>query len=59
MQNINSTLAGMERRNMNPKSPCCNIEMGHQPDTIHFHFYCPKCGNEFELDGETERITCQ
>lgn len=39
-----------------PKSPCCGIEMAHKPDNIHWHYYCPRCGNEFELDGTTERI---
>lgn len=39
-----------------PKSPCCGVEMAHEPDNIHWHYYCPRCGNEFEIDGITERI---
>lgn len=38
----------------NPKSLCCGIEMSQEPDNIHFHYYCPKCGCEYELDGKTE-----
>ena len=42
-----------------PKSPCCNKEMIHEPDNIHFHYMCPRCGNEFELDGKTERVNAK
>lgn len=38
-----------------PKSPCCGVKMAHEPDNIHFHYYCPKCFREFELDGESKR----
>lgn len=37
-----------------PKSPCCKKEMGHVPDRVHFHYYCPKCDQEYQLDGTTE-----
>ena len=36
-----------------PKSPCCNEEMVHVPDCIHFHYQCERCCKEFELDGIT------
>ena len=37
-----------------PKSPCCKIRMAHQPDNVHWHYYCPRCGVEYDLDGKTE-----
>lgn len=39
----------------NPKSPCCKIIMAHEPDNIHWHYYCPKCFREYELDGSSTR----
>ena len=36
--------------------PFCGLVMAHEPDNIHWHYYCPKCGNEFEIDGKTEWI---
>ena len=40
-----------------PKSPCCKVEMAHEPDNIHFHYICPECDKEYELDGKTKYIT--
>lgn len=37
------------------KSLCCDYEMQHVPDNIHFHYQCIRCCKEFELDGITER----
>lgn len=45
----------MTKIKKDPKSPCCGIEMWHEPNNLHWHYYCPKCGKEYELDGETER----
>lgn len=35
-------------------SPCCNKYMHQIPDNVHFHYMCPKCEKEYELDGKTE-----
>lgn len=35
-------------------SPCCKTDMIHIPDCVHFHYECPRCGKEYELDGKTE-----
>lgn len=40
---------------LEPKSPCCGIIMRHVPDNIHFHYQCPRCGCEYDIDGKTER----
>lgn len=37
-----------------PNCPHCKVEMNHVPDNILWHYVCPKCEKEFELDGETE-----
>ena len=37
-----------------PKSPCCGAVMCHVPDSVHWHYYCPKCDKEYEIDGKTE-----
>jgi len=38
-----------------PKSLCCNRIMVHVPDNVHWHYQCPKCKKEYDLDEKTER----
>lgn len=34
-----------------PKCKKCKCKLEHIPDEIHFHYICPKCYKEYDMDG--------
>lgn len=39
---------------MEYRCPKCKKEFSQVPDNLHFHFWCEKCDQEYELDGVTK-----